>query len=117
MVEGIDILNTTEIMRDPIQVPLLLGLFVLLFFVGFGIFIYGAYEGSIVHSIMAIGMIILSIVSLYLACSKEGTEPTGRYRYEAIIDDSVSFLDLQEKYDVIEQNGRIWVLEDKETEE
>ena len=38
---------------------------------------------------------------------------TGRYRYEATIDDSVSFLDLQERYNVIEQNGRIWVLEDK----
>lgn len=38
---------------------------------------------------------------------------TGRYRYEVTIDNSVSFVDLFEKYDVIKQNGRIWTLEDK----
>lgn len=42
---------------------------------------------------------------------------TGRYRYEVTIDDTVSFNELQEKYDVIEQNGKIWTLEDKEVKE
>lgn len=45
--------------------------------------------------------------------SKENV-PTGRYRYECTIDDDVSFTDILEEYDVVEQRGEIWVLEDKE---
>ena len=40
--------------------------------------------------------------------------PTGRYRYECTIDDDASFVDITEKYVVVEQRGEIWVLEDKE---
>ena len=114
MIEGIDVLNKTEIMRNPSYIGLLFGLFVILFIIGTGILFYGAYEESIVPLIIAIVMIVLSIVALFQACSKQGTEHTGRYRYEVTIDDSVSFVDLQKKYDVIEQNGKIWTLEDKE---
>jgi len=39
--------------------------------------------------------------------------PTGCYRYECTIDDDASFTDILEEYDVIEQRGEIWVLEDK----
>lgn len=39
---------------------------------------------------------------------------TGRYRYECTIDESVSFDDIYERFEVIEQRGEIWVLEDKE---
>lgn len=40
-------------------------------------------------------------------------EPTGRYQYECTIDDSASFNDVMEYYNVIEQRGDIWILEDK----
>ena len=53
--------------------------------------------------------------TLSIAMINPQTE-TGRYRYEVTIDDSVSFLDICEKYEIVEQNGRIWTLEDKETE-
>lgn len=41
-------------------------------------------------------------------------EPTGRYQYECTIDDSASFNDVMEYYNVIEQRGDIWILEDKQ---
>ena len=62
-------------------------------------------------------VLIASLLALLLIAMINPQTETGRYRYEVTIDDGVSFLDLQEKYDVIEQNGRIWTLEDKETEE
>ena len=40
--------------------------------------------------------------------------PTERTRYEVTIDDSVSMKDVYKKYEVIEQKGEIWILEDKE---
>lgn len=39
--------------------------------------------------------------------------PTGRYRYECTIDDDASFVDIAEKYVVVEQHGDLWILEDK----
>ena len=42
------------------------------------------------------------------------SEPTERYRYEATIDDSVSITEVYDHYNVVEQRGDIWVLEDKE---
>lgn len=40
--------------------------------------------------------------------------PTGRYKYEVILDKSYSATELYENYDVVEQRGKIWVIEDKE---
>ena len=39
--------------------------------------------------------------------------PSGKYRYEVILNENVSFHEITSKYDVIEQRGDIFVLEDK----
>lgn len=54
---------------------------------------------------------------MFLAIGSTFKEPTGKYRYEVTIDRTVSFIDMYEKYEIIEQRGNIWVLEDKEMEE
>ena len=43
--------------------------------------------------------------------------PTGRYRYECTIDDDASFIDIYEKYIVVERRGDLWVLEDRVDEQ
>lgn len=40
--------------------------------------------------------------------------PNGKYQYEIIVDDSVTFNELTEKYNIIEQRGEIFVVEEKE---
>lgn len=42
------------------------------------------------------------------------TKPSGRYQYECLINDTVPYVEIYEKYDVVEQRGEIWVLKDKE---
>ena len=39
---------------------------------------------------------------------------TGRYKYEVILDDDYPAAKLYDEYDVVEQRGKIWVIEDKE---
>lgn len=56
---------------------------------------------------------------LFLACGIISfigcfTKPSGRYQYECLINDTVPYVEIYEKYDVVEQRGSIWVLEDKE---
>lgn len=59
-----------------------------------------------------LAVFIIYGVSTLLFLQKE--VPTGRYRYECTIDEDTSFAEVCEKYDVVEQKGDIWILEDKE---
>ena len=52
-------------------------------------------------STIIVGLIVVIITSI--TC-----------QYEVTIDDTVSFTELNDKYEVIEQRGKIWILEDKE---
>ena len=58
--------------------------------------------------------IILSLVSLTSTLIIQSyAKPTGRYKYKVTIDKSVSMIEVYEKYNVIEQDGKIWTIEDK----
>ena len=60
---------------------------------------------------------IFAIISLVFLSStliiQSYTKPTGRYKYKVTIDKSVSMIEVYEKYNVIEQDGKIWTIEDK----
>ena len=42
---------------------------------------------------------------------------TGRYEYKVLIEDGVEMKEFYERYNVIEQDGEIWIIEDKESVE
>ena len=62
-------------------------------------------------------IIIFAIISLVFLSStliiQSYTKPTGRYKYKVTIDESVSMIEVYEKYNVIKQDGKIWTIEDK----
>lgn len=109
MIEGITILNQTEIMDLPgwcvlgTSVCILLAVFLLSL-------------GGIIRSVETViaGLLALVVALFLLLFGGIGMVGTGRYEYEVIIDESVDFIDIYENYDVIEQRGDIWVIEDKE---
>ena len=116
-----NIINQVEIVE---QVPNTLAIIVgIVFFAGIiltilAMFSYGFDNGYGPMFLIAAFMVMSFDASLVIhkpALYKD--EPTGRYRYECTIDKSVSFLELTEKYDVVEQYGDIYVLEDKESEQ
>lgn len=55
----------------------------------------------------------IALLCTVLVCVFVPTTHTGEYEYECIIDESVSFNELYEKYEIVEQRGSIWVLKDK----
>lgn len=114
MTEGIDILNKTEIMASPLWALIFLVVGCLLLIIGIVLLANGSNYNCGPMFIFGFFACVISVCLTIPALGNTNTVPTGRYRYEVTIDDSVSFLDLQEKYDVIEQNGKIWTLEDKE---
>lgn len=44
------------------------------------------------------------------------TTPTGKVRYEVTVNDDTSFVEIIENYNIIEQRGEIFVLEEKNDE-
>ena len=113
MIEGITILNQT-----PINIGVIPGWVFLILIMGC-IFLFvmtnisDSNHWSNLTIIFGISTIIciLTFIVLALWCP---TEPTGRYKYECTIDKSVSITEVYEKYEVVEQRGDIWVLQDKE---
>lgn len=60
------------------------------------------------------GSFVLCVFSFGVACATVPDTPSGRNRYTVIIDDSVNYKEIVEKYNIIESHGKIWTLEDKD---
>ena len=115
---GIDILNKEEILTTPEWIGVVLAISA---FIGIVSIILALVFGTLTyHDTASFFFIIIfvcsSIMCVIFNCINDTykVEPTGRYRYEATIDDSVSITEVYDHYNVVEQRGDIWVLEDKE---
>ena len=116
--EGIHILNQTEIMSTPsiwktlVIIAIIISLLSLIFLA-----IGEEHEWDIAQ-LGCITTLILSTICLSICfvgwLFTIDTIHTGRYTYEVTVDDDVTFDEIMDKYDVVEQRGEIWVLEDKE---
>lgn len=59
------------------------------------------------------GFTILSAIALFVVIGVSPKVPTDRNEYIVKLDDA-SFVEIYEKYEVVEQKGDIWILQDKE---
>ena len=109
--QGLEVLNKTVVTETPYwgEIFVCSSIFLIVIF-----FIILANTNSTVLQIISAVLIVLTIIIDAILCSFE--VPTDRYRYEVTIDKNVTIEEIYENYDVIEQRGDIWVLEDKEKE-
>lgn len=107
MVEGITVLNKIAVTGVPSWIVLSA---IILFTIGLLVFIVSLIADGPAWTVIIslVGLLILVICSIL-----DATIKAGEYRYECIIDDSVSYNEVVENYNIIEQRGNIWVLEDK----
>ena len=109
MTEGITILNKVAVTGLPSWIMVSA---TVLFIIGVLIFIVDIIADCNwpvwTAVFLLIGWLIL-VVTIFL----DITITTDKYRYECIIDDSVSYNEVVENYKIIEQRGDICVLEDK----
>ena len=67
-----------------------------------------------VYGCLITGVLVLICLITSLGFSIFTSNHTGRYRYKCTIDKTAPFNEIYEKYNVIEQRGDIWILENKE---
>ena len=84
-----------------------------LFFMLFiGIAIVGIFIAGWLETDWIFGLVLFA-GGVFIALPISSHESEDRFRYECTIDESVSMTEVYERYEIIEQRGDIWVLEDK----
>ena len=117
---GVEILNVTEhaIMEHAWSWSMCFGLFIGLF--GFSVligFIQGARDCDIDAGIKAgliTGLILALLGSPLLTAVFSKKEVGKEYHYKVTIDDSVSMNEFLDKYEIIDQEGKIYTVKEKE---
>ena len=111
--EGINILNQTEIMEYSYEQHIFYAVSVILLFVSIVVFVVSSIGGYKWLAITGTSLFLICVITLCIVDWNK-SKHTGRYKYEVTIDDNVPFTEIYKKYDVVKQKGDIWVLEDKE---
>ena len=111
-----EILNQSPIMEmDPSYQSLAIKLFVAII-IGFFATVFCVCCGGDTSVIVTGGFTTLCVVALLAVVGFSPEVPTDRNEYIVKIDDA-SFVEIYEKYEVVEQKGDVWILQDKENEE
>lgn len=116
MMKGVEILNKVAITEMPVWVEksLTFGIVTILVTIIGMLIISYMTEWYIGDNICMIGVICLLAFTVGIVVVGDRNQvQTGKYRYEVILSEDVSITDIYEKYEVVEQRGEIWVLEDK----
>ena len=74
-------------------------------------FVNKVKNGFVSGILMIYSFLALLIGMMLLLTGDEVQVPTGEYQYEVIFEDNVSFTEVIEKYNIIEQRGEIFVVE------
>ena len=113
---GIDILNKTAIMEYTYAQHIFFAVLLIAWCISAILIIIGFICDSKWLTIIAGILFLITCIAICAADLKK-SKNTGRYKYEATIDENVPFIEVYEKYDVVKQKGDIWVLKDKEIKE
>lgn len=116
MLEGITILNQSEIMTKPewTQTVAIISMILMLVFL-FASLCFLITDKEKLGFAMSLLMILSAIASLTFITLEENIEiPTGKYEYQVIIDDNVSLNEFIEKYEIINIDGKLYTIKEKE---
>ena len=110
MIEGIEILNKTEITHAAVWAVVLIIVSWILILCGIAM----TTCRKISISITGLTIIIIAMITFILLVTIQPQQSTGEYEYQVIIDDSVSLTEFYDTYEIIEHNGKIWTIREKE---
>lgn len=114
MIEGIKVLSQSPIFDyDYAYGYIAIGAIVGAIAVGL---LIGAFTQDLNFAILGslFGVFMGGIVGTLITDANVVKTDTGRYQYKVLIEDGVEMKEFYERYNVIEQDGEIWIIEDKE---
>lgn len=113
MMDGITVLTYNEIMATPTWTWVITMIGMIIFAISSIIVINFNQEIiQIIFGISSICSFILFIVGL--SCMVFVESGTGKYTYKVTISDEVNFVEFNDKYEIIDQDGLIYTIKEKE---
>jgi len=115
-IPGIEVLNKTELMDYSINdttifiAVIAAVIAVVSFLVSCGI----QEEVGLIISVAAICIAVIALFIGSFACPDK--TPTGYYKYEVLIDDSVNLNQIYNDYEIIDTRGKIYILKNRKNE-
>ena len=121
MIKGVEVLNKIAEYKEVSGIVWILLCFIMA--VGGFVIIVGFlemsddfyYSVSIIKLIVGIVLLILGVIGSVYA-KKIEEQPTGKYQYQVAIDDTVVMSEFYDKYEVIEVEGKIYTIREKDGE-
>ena len=116
MLEGIEVLNKTEIMAVPEWVGTACMICAGLIVIGAIVSLIFIISDKIKFWIPVLFTIVscLGFVVFEKLNDALTTEPTGKYEYQVTVDDSVTMNEFYDRYEIVEVNGKIYTIREKE---
>lgn len=109
--DGVEILNVYEYVIPQGQVaPILFGICIIVAVIGFAVGMAGLVTNPSL-SVIGFGTMLLCFVGIYFSAQEK--PPIIETRYEVTLSDNVNYNEFTERYKVIEQRGKILVVEDR----
>ena len=114
MMDGITVLSQSEIMNIPNWTYIITIIALIAFFVS--MIITFSFHHNRIETIFGISSICFSILFVVgLFCIQFIEIRTGKYTYKVTISDEVNFVEFNNKYEIIDQDGLIYTIKEKET--
>ena len=112
--KGVTILNTTPVTGLPIWLIIvcIIACLALVMFDAMIIADIVVFKRK-TRKIWIVTFTILAIVAISLFGYLNEIYETGHYYYECVIEDTASFNEIMNTYEIVDQRGDIWVLKDK----
>lgn len=113
MMNGITVLSQSEIMVAPNWTHVIMAIGFIIFVIS--VIICMSFNQEIIQIISGISSIccfILFIIGMF--CTVFVTKGTGKYTYKVTISDEVNFVEFDNKYEIIDQDGLIYTIKEKE---
>lgn len=113
MIDGITVLSQNEIMDVPTWTCIITMIGFITFAISLIIVLHiNSKIIEIIFGISSICCFILFMVGLCCVCFIE--TKTGEYAYKVTISDEVNFVEFNNKYEIIDQEGLIYTIKEKE---
>lgn len=113
MMDGITVLSQNEIMRTPTQfwVIAIVGIISCIISV---IVMIISNEKSITNIFFISSIVCIIVFTISTLCGVFIKNGTGKYTYKVTISDEVNFVEFNNKYEIIDQDGLIYTIKEKE---
>lgn len=112
MIDGITVLSQNEIMVTPIWTETIIMIEIIIFIIS--IIIALSVNQKIIKTIFEISSICcIALFIIGMFCTVFVTKGTGKYAYKVTISDEVNFVEFNNKYEIIDQDGLIYTIKEK----